>query len=72
MVAGHKALVSYKGQPLTCYMCNETGHLVNQCPAQHSDQRGKDRLGRESWAIVMAGRKGATLMGGADPVQTLR
>jgi hypothetical protein len=33
MVAGHRALASYKGQPLTCYVCNEAGHLVNQCPS---------------------------------------
>jgi hypothetical protein len=28
-------------------------------------------LGRESWATVTAGRKGATVVGGTDPVQTL-
>jgi hypothetical protein len=43
-VSDHRALVSYEGQPLTCYVYNETGHLVNPCPVRHSDQRGKDML----------------------------
>jgi hypothetical protein len=30
-----------------------------------------DMLGRESWAVVTARRKDATIVGGTDPVQTL-
>jgi len=26
-IAGHRALVSYEGQPMTCYRCHETGHF---------------------------------------------
>jgi hypothetical protein len=70
MVAGHRALVSYEGQPLICYVCNETGHLVNECPVRHSDLLGKDGLGRESRATVTAGRKAATVVGGTDAIQT--
>jgi hypothetical protein len=25
-LAGHRVLISYEGQPLTCYGCNEAGH----------------------------------------------
>jgi hypothetical protein len=29
---GYRALVSYDGQPTTCYACNELGHLIQICP----------------------------------------
>ena len=31
-IAGHRALVSYEGQPMTCYRCQETGHFHYACP----------------------------------------
>jgi hypothetical protein len=30
-IAGHRVLVSYEGQPATCYGCNDTGHLYPDC-----------------------------------------
>jgi hypothetical protein len=27
LVAGHRSLVSYEGQPPTCYGCSDTGHI---------------------------------------------
>jgi len=32
LVAGLRTLISYEGQPTTCYGCNETGHLYQVCP----------------------------------------
>jgi hypothetical protein len=32
MVTGHRALVSFEGQPATCYGCDETGHVYQDCP----------------------------------------
>jgi len=31
MIAGHRGLVSYEGQPTTCYSCGETGHFNQVC-----------------------------------------
>jgi len=31
-IAGNDALLSYGGQPQTCYKCNETGHQRQDCP----------------------------------------
>jgi hypothetical protein len=32
IMAGHRILVSYDGQPSTCYACNESGHQYQDCP----------------------------------------
>jgi len=32
IMAGHRVLVSYEGQPSTCYACNESGHQYQNCP----------------------------------------
>jgi len=31
-IAGHRVLVSYDGQPMTCYRCHEAGHFHQTCP----------------------------------------
>jgi hypothetical protein len=36
MTAGHRALISYEGQPATCYHCGEAGHLYQGCPKQRT------------------------------------
>jgi len=35
-IAGSAALISYEGQPQTCYRCNETGHQQIDCPRKKS------------------------------------
>jgi hypothetical protein len=31
-IEGHRVLISYEGQPTTCYGCGEIGHLYPNCP----------------------------------------
>ena len=48
IVAGHRTLISYEGQPTTCYGCNETGHLYQVCP-----QRRRTRTEDEGYQGIM-------------------
>ena len=33
-VAGHRVLLSYDGQPVTCYGCGEADHMYSVCPSR--------------------------------------
>ena len=39
VVAGYRTLISYEGQPTTCYRCNESGHLQTACPHRRRKSR---------------------------------
>jgi hypothetical protein len=53
-VAGFRALISYEGQPTTCYGCNEIGHLYIVCPHRKRARAADMRDTRTSWADVAA------------------
>jgi hypothetical protein len=56
LVAGHRTLISYKGQPTTCYGCNETGHTYQLCPhPKRAREQGQTNT-TTSWADVAAKR----------------
>jgi hypothetical protein len=33
-IASQKVIISYEGQPATCYGCNNTGHQIQDCPTR--------------------------------------
>jgi hypothetical protein len=53
----HRALISYEGQPTTCYGCNEIKHLYQVCPHRRRERTEDKRAARTSCADVAA--KGA-------------
>ena len=38
-ITGHRALVTCTGQPTTCYICNDTSHMVNECPIRKNRKK---------------------------------
>jgi hypothetical protein len=53
-IGGHRALISYEGQPSTCYVRNEVGHVVQNCPRWNTDQVSSARAERATCADVTA------------------
>jgi hypothetical protein len=55
IVEGHRSLVSYDGQPTTCYGCNAIGHMYTECPKRKrlAGQGVGER--RRTWADVVTG-----------------
>lgn len=53
-IAGNNALISYDGQPLTCYKCNETGHLQQDCPRRKRVGPPATVVSNSTWADIVA------------------
>lgn len=55
-IGGYGALVSYGGQPPTCYVlvCNASGHLIQHCPKRHRPQVPEGRKRHKTWANIIA------------------
>jgi hypothetical protein len=54
----NRILISYEGQPLKCYGCNEPGHQYQGCPNQKLAVNKRTATDRNTWAHVVTG--GAT------------
>ena len=59
-IAGHNVLVSFDGQSMTCYRCNETGHLHQACPMRRRDGETVHTATATSWADIAAQGAGVT------------
>ena len=58
-VAGNRVLVSYDVQPMTCYGCNETGHLYHVCSMLRRVRESvPTAAAAASWAGIAAGGTG--------------
>jgi len=53
-IAGHRVLVSYEGQPMTCYRCQEAGHFHQTCPMRRRVVQMGHTGATTSWADVAA------------------
>jgi hypothetical protein len=64
IVARQRTLISYEGQPTTCFGCNEIGHQYQVCPHRRRTGAVDARAARKSWAEVAT-------TGAADPMDTI-
>jgi hypothetical protein len=53
VIAGTRVLVSYEGQPVTCYNCNATGHKCMDCPHRRSHAPATPAPQATSWADLV-------------------
>ena len=53
-VAENRVLLSYEGQPSTCYVCGETGHVLQTCPKRRHKGNATATLQRELYAAIAA------------------
>jgi hypothetical protein len=53
VIAGTRILVSYEGQPPTCYVCNAQGHQSIDCPRRKNTDVKPAGVVRHSWADVV-------------------
>ena len=53
-VAGNRTIVTYEGQPLTCYGCGKEGHIYSSCPTRKRPIESRKQLRMETYATVLA------------------
>ena len=54
IIGGERAIVSYGGQPLSCYACGGTAHMRQTCPHRHSEEQVTPPTTDNTWAKVAA------------------
>jgi hypothetical protein len=52
IIASNRVLISYEGQPLTCYNCNTTDHVFQSCPKRLEKARGRKNEQAATWSQV--------------------
>jgi hypothetical protein len=71
-IMGHRVLVSYDGQPSTCYGCGDTGHIYQTCLRRRKMREVMDET-TTTWANVAAsGQKRQELIGDGKREDTNR
>jgi hypothetical protein len=53
-VTGHRALISYDGQPQTCYDCGNTEHMYHVCPKRRGAKNMAPTPVDHTWANIVA------------------
>jgi hypothetical protein len=52
-IANNRVLVSYEGQPSTCYGCGDTGHQYQECPQRKSIPTNDKVTSHTTWADIV-------------------
>jgi hypothetical protein len=53
LIAGQRVLITYEGQPITCYGCNETGHQYGECPHRRTEPSLRQPPHTDPWAQIL-------------------
>ena len=54
LIKGTRVLITYDGQPITCYGCGEVGHMYNACPQRRAQKRDVRPRGPSTYAKVVS------------------
>jgi hypothetical protein len=55
-IDGVRLLISYEGQPLTCFGCGETGHQYQNCSHKRQPRQQQRYTPNKTWADIIQGR----------------
>ena len=55
-IYGNDALITYDGQPQTCYRCNEIGHQRQECPRGKLLADSIHTQSNQTWADTVSSR----------------
>jgi hypothetical protein len=56
-MANNRVIVSYEGQPQTCYGCNNTGHLIQECPTRKQNETRQTKTIPTAWTDIIKKRQ---------------
>jgi hypothetical protein len=56
VIASNRVLITYEGQPITCYGCNATDHVYQMCPKRMESNKENKNKQTSTWAQVASAR----------------
>jgi hypothetical protein len=57
-IDGIRVLISYEGQPMTCFGCGETGHQFQNCKHRRNQRQQSKNSPNTTWADIIQRRTG--------------
>ena len=66
-IGSHHALISYEGQPLNCFRCNEKGHQTDEYPRKRIPGSHIDH-DKNSWANMVKRSSSSAMSSGCSDI----